>query len=46
MPVVAYGNSQSDLPHLRQADRALLVNGSAKARRSAAATGIPVAEWA
>jgi phosphatidylglycerophosphatase C len=45
MPVVAYGNSQSDLPHLRQADRALLVNGSAKARRSAAATGVPVAEW-
>jgi phosphatidylglycerophosphatase C len=45
LPVVAYGNSQSDLPHLRQADRALLVNGSAKARRSAAATGIPVAEW-
>ena len=45
MPVVAYGNSQSDLPHLRQADRALLVNGSLRARRSAAATGIPVAEW-
>jgi phosphatidylglycerophosphatase C len=45
MPVVAYGNSESDLPHLRQADRALLVNGSAAARRSAAASGIPVADW-
>jgi phosphoserine phosphatase len=45
MPVVAYGNSESDLPHLRQADRALLVNGSAAARRCAAAAGIPVADW-
>jgi phosphatidylglycerophosphatase C len=45
MPVVAYGNSRSDLPHLRQADRALLVNGSAAARRSAAASGIPAADW-
>ncbi|MDB6086755.1 MAG: family hydrolase, partial [Gammaproteobacteria bacterium] len=35
LPVVAYGNSESDLPHLRQADRALLVNGGARARRSA-----------
>jgi phosphatidylglycerophosphatase C len=26
-PVIAYGNSASDLDHLRQADRALLVNG-------------------
>jgi phosphatidylglycerophosphatase C len=45
LPVVAYGNSRSDLPHLRQADRALLVNGSAAARRSAAASGIPAADW-
>jgi hypothetical protein len=28
LPVVAYGNSQSDIPHLREADRAVLVNGS------------------
>ncbi len=45
LPVVAYGNSRSDIPHLREADRALLVNGNAAARRSAAAAGIPVAEW-
>jgi phosphatidylglycerophosphatase C len=45
LPIVAYGNSASDLPHLRQADRAVLVNGSAKARHSAAALGIPVADW-
>ena len=41
----AYGNSDSDLPHLVRADEALLVNGSGKARRLAAAAGIPVAEW-
>ena len=45
MAVVAYGNSRSDLPHLKVADRAQLVNGSAAARRSAAAAGIPVADW-
>ena len=45
LPVVAYGNSRSDIPHLRQADRALLVNGSAAARRSASGAGIPVADW-
>jgi phosphatidylglycerophosphatase C len=45
LPVVAYGNSQSDIPHLREADRAVLVNGSAAARRSASAAGIPVADW-
>jgi phosphatidylglycerophosphatase C len=41
----AYGNSDSDLAHLVRADEALLVNGSGKARRLAAAAGIPVAEW-
>ena len=45
LSVVAYGNSASDLPHLEQADRALLVNGTAAARRSAAALGIAVADW-
>lgn len=45
LPVVAYGNSRSDLPHLRQADRALLVNGSSATRRAAGASGIPVADW-
>lgn len=43
--VVAYGNSDSDLPHLMRADRALLVNAGFLARRHAAAAGIPVADW-
>jgi len=45
LPVVAYGNSTSDLPHLRLADDALLVNGNASARREAATMGVAVAEW-
>jgi phosphatidylglycerophosphatase C len=43
--IVAYGNSASDLIHMRQADRAVLVNGNAAARRRAAGSGIPTAEW-
>jgi phosphatidylglycerophosphatase C len=45
LPVVAYGNSDSDLPHLRLADGAMLVNAGAAARRAAAALGLAVAEW-
>jgi phosphatidylglycerophosphatase C len=45
LPVIAYGNSASDLDHLRHADRALLVNGNAAARRLAAQFGIPTATW-
>jgi phosphatidylglycerophosphatase C len=45
LPIVAYGNSVSDLPHLRAADRAMLVNGNAAARRFAADAGICVADW-
>lgn len=45
LPIVAYGNSASDLVHLKQADRAILVNANAAARRSAAGAGIPVADW-
>ncbi len=45
IPVIAYGNSTSDLDHLRQADRALLVNGSTAARSAAARLGIPTATW-
>jgi len=44
--IVAYGNSASDLAHMRRADRALLVNGSAAARRRAAEAGIGTADWA
>jgi phosphatidylglycerophosphatase C len=45
LPVVAYGNSDSDLPHLREADHAVLVNGNAKARRGARQSGITIADW-
>lgn len=46
LPMTAYGNSASDLDHMRQADRALLVNGNKSARAEAAQYGIPTAEWA
>ena len=41
----AYGNSDSDLPHLKIARHGLLVNGTLAARRAAAALGVPTAEW-
>jgi phosphatidylglycerophosphatase C len=41
----AYGNTGSDLDHLRLADQPLLVNGSARARHEAARLGVPCAEW-
>jgi phosphatidylglycerophosphatase C len=41
----AYGNSDSDLPHLKLARHGLLVNGSLAARRAAAALSVPTAEW-
>jgi phosphatidylglycerophosphatase C len=45
LPIVAYGNSASDLDHMRRADRALLVNGSTAARAQAAQWGIPTGTW-
>jgi phosphatidylglycerophosphatase C len=44
-PVSAYGNAPEDVPHLASADYPLLVNGSAHARRLAAAHGIPSTTW-
>jgi phosphatidylglycerophosphatase C len=41
----AYGNSDSDLPHLKLARHGLLVNGSLAARRAAEALRVPTAEW-
>jgi phosphatidylglycerophosphatase C len=41
----AYGNSDSDLPHLKIVRHGLLVNGSASARRAAAALGVETADW-
>jgi HAD superfamily hydrolase (TIGR01490 family) len=43
--ISAYGNSSSDLEHLRAVDRPMLVNGRWRARRAAASFGIPVADW-
>jgi phosphatidylglycerophosphatase C len=43
--IVAYGNSDSDLAHLRRADRAVLVNANGRARRLAAEMGIATADW-
>jgi phosphatidylglycerophosphatase C len=41
----AYGNSGSDLPHLKLTRHGLLVNGSLSARREAAALGVATADW-
>jgi phosphatidylglycerophosphatase C len=41
----AYGNSDSDLPHLQLATHGLLVNGSMAAQRAAAAVGVATVEW-
>jgi HAD superfamily hydrolase (TIGR01490 family) len=41
----AYGNSHSDLPHLRLVTHGLLVNGNSGARRAAAQLGVASAEW-
>ena len=45
MPIIAYGNSATELGHLRQADRAILVNGGMSARRLASEVGITTADW-
>jgi phosphatidylglycerophosphatase C len=45
LPIIAYGNSSSDLDHMRQTDRALLVNGNSEARHLAAKWDIPVSSW-
>jgi phosphatidylglycerophosphatase C len=45
LPIIAYGNSSSDLDHLREADRALLVNGSMETRRLAKQWDIEVSSW-
>ncbi len=43
--VIAYGNAASDLEHLALADKATLVNGSARARRAAARQNIDCVTW-
>jgi phosphatidylglycerophosphatase C len=41
----AYGNAGSDIPHLRLADRGVLVNGTSNARREAVRDGITCVDW-
>jgi HAD superfamily hydrolase (TIGR01490 family) len=41
----AYGNSDSDLPHLKVVRHGWLVNGSSRARREAVALGVGIADW-
>ena len=43
--IAAYGNSGSDLAHLRSVEHPMLVNGGKDARRMARGFGIPVADW-
>jgi len=45
LEVVAYGNAASDLPHLVLADRSVLVNGSADARRKAMRLRVRCVDW-
>jgi HAD superfamily phosphoserine phosphatase-like hydrolase len=45
LAVVAYGNAASDLPHLRLAERGVLVNGSRAAASQAAAQGVACVTW-
>jgi phosphatidylglycerophosphatase C len=44
-PIAAYANSSSDLEHLELVDFPLLVNGSTRARRMAAARAMPCEDW-
>jgi HAD superfamily hydrolase (TIGR01490 family) len=41
----AYGNSSTDLPHLRLATHGVLVNGSARARQTAQGLGVACVDW-
>ena len=45
LEVVAYGNSAGDLEHLALADRAMLVNGSVRARAAAGRLKIECVTW-
>ena len=45
LDTTAYGNSSTDLPHLRLATHGFLVNGSEKARRTAQGLGVTCVDW-
>lgn len=42
LKIIGYGNSASDLPHLKACDRAFLVNGADRALREAAHTNVEI----
>jgi phosphatidylglycerophosphatase C len=43
--ITAYGNSSTDVAHLRAADSGYLVNGNARARSAAARAGLRILDW-
>jgi phosphatidylglycerophosphatase C len=45
LTTTAYGNSYTDLPHLRLADHGVLINGSDKAQRAAKELGLAHLDW-
>ena len=45
LTTTAYGNSSTDLPHLRLADHGVLINGSERARREAKSLGVSCIDW-
>jgi phosphatidylglycerophosphatase C len=45
LTTTAYGNSYTDLPHLRLADHGVLINGSEKAQRAAKELGVVHLDW-
>lgn len=45
LDTTAYGNSSTDLPHLRLANHGFLVNGSPKARQAAQTLGVACLDW-
>jgi phosphatidylglycerophosphatase C len=45
LTTTAYGNSSTDLPHLRLADHGVLINGSKAAQRAAKELGLTHLDW-
>ncbi|MEJ1960686.1 MAG: hypothetical protein WDO56_03740 [Gammaproteobacteria bacterium] len=45
LATAAYGNADSDVDHLKLADRGVLVNGNERARRRAVGFGVACEAW-
>lgn len=43
--IAAYGNAESDFPHLRVVDAPRVVNANARTRHKAESMGMPVGDW-